>query len=35
MPELNYSVSQYQATETSGDNFDTGAGTGTEGISGI
>ncbi len=29
MPELNYSVSQYQATETSGDNFDTGAGTGT------
>jgi hypothetical protein len=28
MPELNYSVSQYQATETSGDNFDTGAGTG-------
>ena len=29
MPELNYSVSQYQATETSGDNFETGAGTGT------
>jgi len=29
MPELNYSVSQYQATETVGDNFETGAGTGT------